>query len=70
MVCANLAFGFVAVWNLAYLGCLFDNDPDIQERVNQVALYIVVPGVFFTTLSGNMACFINSCPKHLPLILS
>ncbi|XP_065058224.1 protein-serine O-palmitoleoyltransferase porcupine-like [Rhopilema esculentum] len=32
VTCANLAFGFIAVWNLAYLGCLFDNDPDVQDK--------------------------------------
>eukprot|EP00794_Sanderia_malayensis_P007254 gene7254-8062_t len=31
VVCTNLAFGFVALWNLAYLGCLFDNNPEIQD---------------------------------------
>lgn len=32
VICINLAFGFLAIWNLAYLGCLFDNDPDIQDK--------------------------------------
>ena len=29
----NLVFAFVAVWNLAYLGCLFDNSEE-EEKVN------------------------------------
>lgn len=31
VISVNLLFGFVAVWNLAYLGCLFDNSAEEDQ---------------------------------------
>ena len=36
MIAVNLGFGFLAVWNLAYLGCLFDSNPEVEEKVCQL----------------------------------
>ena len=72
MTCANLAFGFIAVWNLAYLGCLFDNDPDVQDKVlfhlssSFTCLLFITLSNFMFVLCAGFSCQVQHIHTSIP----